>query len=206
MAFLDIDRGAPEEAIAKVEAALERYPLATIPPTDRQYSSLMALHAVAGQPQRAREFQAEWRREVDEALRRRPGRHRVEGVIALAEGRADQAIAEYRAYYAEVGCNVCSLYELGRAYDAAGEPDSALAVYERATSIPDLSRIFSDVIWLAPTYKRLGELHEQVGNRERALDYYNRFVELWEDADPELQPVVRDVRERVARLVAEPRE
>jgi hypothetical protein len=38
-----------------------------------------------------------------------------------------------------------------------------------------------------------------------AAEYYSEFVDLWEDADPELQPQVEDVRERIARLVGEPR-
>jgi hypothetical protein len=29
-------------------------------------------------------------------------------------------------------------------------------------------------------------------------------VELWKNADPELQPAVRDIRERLARLAKEP--
>jgi len=40
---------------------------------------------------------------------------------------------------------------------------------------------------------------------KKAIDYYNRFVELWKDADPELQPLVRDVKARLARLVGEKR-
>ncbi len=38
-----------------------------------------------------------------------------------------------------------------------------------------------------------------------AVHWYNGFVELWKDADPELQPQVDDVRERIARLAGEPR-
>ena len=38
-----------------------------------------------------------------------------------------------------------------------------------------------------------------------ALDYYGRFVTLWREADPELQPIVAEVRERMDRLAAEPR-
>jgi serine/threonine protein kinase len=34
--------------------------------------------------------------------------------------------------------------------------------------------------------------------------YYERFVELWKDADPELQPAVREVRVRLAQLAQEP--
>jgi hypothetical protein len=30
-------------------------------------------------------------------------------------------------------------------------------------------------------------------------------VDLWHDADPDLQPIVREVRDRLAHLTAEPR-
>jgi hypothetical protein len=44
------------------------------------------------------------------------------------------------------------------------------------------------------------------GDRVRATHHYAKFVELWKDADPELQPKVADVRRRLARLTAaEPR-
>ncbi len=33
--------------------------------------------------------------------------------------------------------------------------------------------------------------------------YYDKFVELWKNGDPELRPVVEDVWQRIARLVAE---
>ncbi|HXY69493.1 MAG TPA: hypothetical protein VEH62_08590, partial [Gemmatimonadales bacterium] len=55
---------------------------------------------------------------------------------------------------------------------------------------------------LAPVYRRLGELYEAKGDRARALDYYGRFVDLWKNADPELQPAVREVRQRLSRLGA----
>jgi tetratricopeptide (TPR) repeat protein len=94
--------------------------------------------------------------------------------------------------------------ELGRAYDAAGEPDSALPAYEQAATAPDPARFFSDGLrLLPPTLKRLGELYEQRGNREKALEYYGRFVNLWKDADAALQPVVQEVRQRMTRLARE---
>jgi hypothetical protein len=57
---------------------------------------------------------------------------------------------------------------------------------------------------LAPSYKRLGELYEARNDRKRAAQYYGRFVDLWKQADPELQPGVREVRSRLARLAQEP--
>jgi tetratricopeptide (TPR) repeat protein len=56
---------------------------------------------------------------------------------------------------------------------------------------------------LAQSYKRLGELQEQRGDREKAIEYYGKFVELWKDADAELQPVVQDVKQRMSKLAGE---
>ena len=49
-------------------------------------------------------------------------------------------------------------------------------------------------------YRRLGELYEAKGDTKRAIQRYSDFVELWKNADPALQPLVKDVRERMARL------
>ncbi|MFL5516744.1 MAG: hypothetical protein ACJ8DJ_11345, partial [Gemmatimonadales bacterium] len=57
---------------------------------------------------------------------------------------------------------------------------------------------------LAPALKRAGELSEAKGDRAKAADRYRRFVDLWKNADPELQPGVRDVRARLAKLSTEP--
>ena len=89
-------------------------------------------------------------------------------------------------------------------YERLNQPDSALAHYERLVTGHDLQRIFtSDASYLAATYKRLGELYEARGERAKATDYYTRFVELWRNADPELEPAVQDVRGRIARLAGE---
>ena len=59
-----------------------------------------------------------------------------------------------------------------------------------------------DATWLAASYLRLGELWENKGDRAKAASYYASFVDLWKDADPELQPRIADVRRRLARLKA----
>ena len=109
----------------------------------------------------------------------------------------------YRAWYDEDSCAVCGLFELGRAYERAGQRDSALAVYGRAVTTPGMLRMFEEAATLGPTYKRLGELYEEGGQLDKARDNYARFLDLWKNADPELQPLVRDVKQRLARLSAE---
>jgi hypothetical protein len=46
-------------------------------------------------------------------------------------------------------------------------------------------------------------MYEERDEIDKAIDHYSRFVELWQDADVELQPVVEEVRGRIARLVGE---
>jgi hypothetical protein len=59
---------------------------------------------------------------------------------------------------------------------------------------------FLDPSFLAGTHKRLGELYEAKGDEQRARDHYAKFVALWNNADPELQPKVSQVKQRLARL------
>ena len=57
---------------------------------------------------------------------------------------------------------------------------------------------------LAGAYRRLGELHEEQGDTEAALQRYGQFVDQWREADAELQPQVDEVKQRMARLTGEP--
>lgn len=54
--------------------------------------------------------------------------------------------------------------------------------------------------WRARTRQRLGELYESKGDLKKAGEHYARFIELWEKADPELQPAVKDARARLAAI------
>jgi tetratricopeptide (TPR) repeat protein len=89
---------------------------------------------------------------------------------------------------------------LAHAYDLANQPDSAIAVFERYLSTRYYYRAATDAMFLAGTYKRLGELYEAKGDKDKAAFYYARFVDLWKDADAELQPRVSEVRKRLAVL------
>ena len=127
------------------------------------------------------------------------------GALAEAEHRPDQAEAAYRAWYAETGpCGVCGVFDLARLAEQAGRTDSALALYDRGFVTPSLNRFRLDAYELAPALKRAAELYEAKGDRVKAADRYRRFVDLWRNADPALQPGVREVRARLARLATEP--
>ncbi len=88
---------------------------------------------------------------------------------------------------------------IAEAFDLAAKPDSAVAYYEKYLAAPD-PFVDVDALFRAGTHKRLGELYEARGDTPKAESHYAKFLELWKDADPELQPKVREVRERLARL------
>ena len=125
-------------------------------------------------------------------------RHSVLGEIALSEKRYDDAVREFVA--SDVGwCPACALPNIARAYDLDGKSDSAIAYFQRYVDFAD--RTFDvDASNLAGAHKRLGELYEAKGDRERAASQLAAFVELWKDADPELQPKVKEARTRLAAL------
>jgi hypothetical protein len=60
-----------------------------------------------------------------------------------------------------------------------------------------------DATWRALSYHRLGELYEAKGDRTNAARFYSAFVELWKNADPELQPRVAETRRKLALLQGE---
>ena len=145
----------------------------------------------------------------DTVLRRllEPARHGLLGMIALAEKRQCDAFAEFRLgdVYPDgpaSECTICIDAGLGLAYDMSEQPDSAIALYERYVTTPYWSRLSRgmDGTWLAYASRRLGELYEARGERAKAAAYYQKFIDLWQDADPDLQPKVADVRRRLERL------
>jgi hypothetical protein len=76
-------------------------------------------------------------------------------------------------------------------------------VYQRYLESTWNFRILADAYRLAPILRRVGELYEAKGDRRRAAQAYQRFVALWRQADPVLQPQVAEVRRRLAEVTAE---
>ncbi len=198
-------RGQRDDAVAMLDSALARYPLTEMPVADRPYHEFIRAYARSGSADRARRLYQEWQGEVPANLRATASQYLTRGYVALSEGQPAAAVDEFRSYYDEVSCTACALYPLGQAYDLLGDADSALAVLSRSLDLPDPSRYDTDPLWRAATLIRVGELHEAMGENELAAQRYSELVELWRDADPELQPIVQDMRARIARLVGEPR-
>ena len=119
------------------------------------------------------------------------------GVIALADGKATEAEAKLRQAADAVVCLICPLPDLARAYEAVGKPDAATVVYERYLGTPWLWRYEPDAVELGWAMKRLAELYDARGETGKASAVRTRLLQLWRRADPELQPLLADIRGRV---------
>jgi tetratricopeptide (TPR) repeat protein len=203
-------RNRPERGLQHIEAAFEKYPLSAIDPLDRPYLNLAALYADAGRVDDARRLIAEREAMIDSLnlhdwFSSEAPLHDARGHIARSEGRFLEAIAEFRLWQPEDGaCAYCVLPHLGRTYDMAGEPDSVIAIYERYLATPGTAKARNDIYSLARIYERLGQLYEARGDSEKAVHYHGKFVDLWKDADPDLQPRVEAARRALEALAQGP--
>jgi tetratricopeptide (TPR) repeat protein len=203
-AEMDLALGNPESAVRRVSDALDRFPLDGIPPLDRPVAWAAAIYAQAGDVAAARTLLAGQREELGPlADRKRLALAEAEAWIDVAEGRYAEAIPALRDADGGYACDVCIDQALGRAFDRAGQQDSAVVYLERYLAPKQNWRGFVDASWRGWTLERLGQLYDELGDTEKAAGYYGMFVELWADADPELQPRVRAARARMEEIVKE---
>ena len=209
-AFFDAwfrDRGA--DAVRTVDAALAAEPLRSWPVAQRPYAQVATVYAVAGRADKARavlsEAEAAYAGHPAVLAAMRPALSRAMGYAQLAENKPLEALKSFWASDSlpdgpADDCAACTAFVVALAYDRANEPDSAIAEYHRfltARGGPTSQRNGDN---LALAYKSLGRLYEDKGDRGNAATYYSKFVDLWKNADADLQPQVADVKKRLAHL------
>jgi tetratricopeptide (TPR) repeat protein len=133
----------------------------------------------------------------------------LSGEILIAEGKPQEAISvlkkappkilislswgPYMIFY-----NLPFLKDtLARAYEQSGNIDKAVAEYERLTSFYPKSG--APFLIHPKYYYRLAKLYEKKGMKEKTRENFERFLDLWKDADAG-SPEVEDARTRLAGL------
>jgi DNA-binding SARP family transcriptional activator/tetratricopeptide (TPR) repeat protein len=181
----------------------------TIRPQLRLYL-LGLLSARLGERDTAREYAAALERSESSAEARELARDLALGIearSALHEGRPAEALAALeRAQLAPPATAVSfspfysqALERFTRAelLRLLGRDEEALRWYASVAESPPFGYLY-----LAPAHLRQGEIQERLGNRQQAIHHYVRFVELWQECDPELRPLVEQAERRLERLQA----
>jgi len=210
--------GESPRGLQRMDAMLAKTPLKSLPVEDRPYFAVATTYARLGHPEKARSVIAEYDRDVHDSTFRRvhePDLHTALAEIALADNKPTEAVTEFRRGDAMPDgpsneCVICIFAHLGRAFDAAHQSDSAIVMYSRFLTTPYTERLdlplfveFAepvDPIFRAGIHRRLGELYEAKGDTAKAVEQYRAFVDLWKNADPELQPRVAEAKRRLAQL------
>jgi hypothetical protein len=92
---------------------------------------------------------------------------------------------------------------LARGFDSAGQPDSALVHYRRFLGSSHWLSVVSHARYLAGALERAAELEYEAGNLREAAAYLAEFVNLWANADVDLQPRVRAAQDRLQEILDE---
>jgi len=87
---------------------------------------------------------------------------------------------------------------LALAYLKAGKLVEAVAMFEKILSRYDPDRM-SAVPGCVKDHYDLATAYERSGWTAKAIEQYQEFLEIWEDADPGI-PEVEDARQRLAHL------
>ncbi len=119
----------------------------------------------------------------------------------MARGRPLEAVQLYRER-TDINCFFCDEAAAARAWEAAGERDSAAVELERLVQRRDPLWYLNNRQTLAPAHRWLGGYYED-RDPAKALEHYRSFLDLWSSADPSLLPQINDVKRRVARLTGE---
>jgi len=200
-----------ERGVRALDAMFAKTPLRSGSFNGRPYVQTAIYYAWGGRPEKARAIIAELDADLRDNPRFRtvyqPSRHGVLAEIAMAEKRPLDAVREIYASDSlpdgpSSDCMYCIDRDLGRAFDLANMPDSAIMHWERYLTQQKGRGPGVDGPYLAGMYKRLGELYENKNDLAKATSHYSSFIDLWKNADPELQPAVQDAKRRLAAIQA----
>jgi serine/threonine protein kinase/Flp pilus assembly protein TadD len=89
------------------------------------------------------------------------------------------------------------LFNLAEAYYLNGDIEAAKKEYENIMALTT-GRLFWGDLYVK-SYYNLGKIHEEQGNAAKAIEHYEKFLDLWKDADTGIAEL-EDARKRLAAL------
>jgi len=123
-------------------------------------------------------------------------------VADLLAAAADRGID--RGYLANGTPRTSRQWLVAEAYRQLDMPDSAAHFYENAAELKGSgAEILGRAYRYAYLNRRLAQMYGELGQRDRAAEHWNLFLEVFTDPDPELEYMVAEAHEALAELARE---
>jgi len=127
----------------------------------------------------------------------------VRAHVHQAKGEYEEAISDYQAFIqrhgpiAKMGCG----YNLAQCYFESGQSERAIEAIQRAQRIyfHSFGTGRSRAAFYPTGFYLLGKIYEKKGDQKLAIENYEKFLDLWIDADKDL-PELMDAKSRLAKL------
>jgi tetratricopeptide (TPR) repeat protein len=107
------------------------------------------------------------------------------------------SLSVYKLYPAQF--KAWFLDPLARVYLESGNMEKAQTLFEEIISLTMARHCTGDVY--AKAFYELGKIYQQKGQNDKAVEHYNKFINLWKNCDPIFQSMVEEARKRLSELV-----
>ncbi len=129
----------------------------------------------------------------------------IRAEVARLQGNGAEALAEAENILPDlwtvpnpgniIWSNAYGRYLRALLLEEAGRTDEALRWYG-SLGMPEAG----EFVYSAFKHRKMGEIYEQLGEREKAIEHYERFTELFAECDEEFRPLVTVTERKLAEL------
>jgi tetratricopeptide (TPR) repeat protein len=212
LAYSDLQRRQFSPAAEALNAALELSQKSMITDAQELALHLLGLASLgAGRIEDAKRISQQLRHLIERTACPKHIRRcdHLNGQIALAEGRPGQAIYDFEQAVSLLPSQQDSRIDeqafyydgLAAAYYQSSDWPKAIAAYARISALTTGRLQWGDIY--ARSHYWLGEIHRRTGDRVEAAADYERFLQLWKNADRGL-PEVSDAQKQLETLRRSP--
>lgn len=120
----------------------------------------------------------------------------AQGEVALATRKASKAMESFELAD-KLEPRGYGLESLAFAYRTLGQPQEAARRYQEVVARFSIGGEGQEP-WILAHYE-LGKIYEELGDTQKAKEYYEKFLNIWKDADPDI-PVLQQAKAEYAKL------
>ena len=125
----------------------------------------------------------------------------LKGMIELEKENFSEAISYFKKGLPQLSAiselNLIFTDSLAFTYYKSGDLNKAREEYKKITTL--ISSLLQEGDTFVKSFYMLGKIYEQQGQKSQAIENYEKFLDLWKNADPGI-PEVEDAKKRLTGL------